>query len=288
MNSTLQTVALGTAALGALSGTLGTFAVLRRQSLLGDAVSHAALPGVALAFVVTGSKAPLTLAVGAAIAGWLGTAAVLLIVRRSRVPYDSALGIVLSVFFGFGIVLLTALQKKPDASQAGLERYLFGQAATLLDSDVRALAGLGAVALAIVLLLWKEFKLLAFDSDYAATLGYPTRPLDFLLTGLLVLAVVLGLQCVGVVLMSALVVAPATAARQWSDRLGVVVVLAATFGGLSGLGGTLAGDALSARGKPVPTGPAIVLVATAIVGVSLMWKLLPQRRKEELATDEHG
>lgn len=288
MNSTLQTVALGTAALGALSGALGTFAVLRRQSLLGDAVSHAALPGVALAFMLTGSKAPLALASGAALAGWLGTCIVLLIVRRSRVPYDSALGIVLSVFFGFGVVLLTALQKRADASQAGLERYLFGQAATLLDSDVQALAGLGAVALAIVLLLWKEFKLLAFDPDYAATLGLPVRPLDFLLTGLLVLAVVLGLQCVGVVLMSALVVAPAAAARQWSDRLGVVVLLAAAFGGLSGLGGTLAGHALSAPGKPLPTGPAVVLAATAIVAVSLAWKLVPRSQKEGVAADLRG
>jgi manganese/zinc/iron transport system permease protein len=277
-NYTLRTVALGTAALGAVSGALGTFAVLRRQSLLGDAVSHAALPGVALAFALTHSKAPLVLAAGAAVAGWLGTLAVLTIVRRSRVSYDSALGIVLSVFFGFGVVLLTWLQKRPDASQAGLERYLFGQAATLLESDVRALAGLGAVAVAVLLALWKEFKLLAFDPDYAATLGLPVRPLDYLLTGLLVLAVVLGLQCVGVVLMSALVVAPAAAARQWSDRLGVVVLLAAAFGGLSGLGGTLAGDALSAPGKPVPTGPAIVLVATGIVLVSLVKKALAARR----------
>ncbi|MFO0808156.1 MAG: iron chelate uptake ABC transporter family permease subunit [Gemmataceae bacterium] len=276
-NYTLRTVALGTAALGALSGALGTFAVLRRQSLLGDAVSHAALPGVALAFALTHSKAPLVLAAGAAVAGWLGTLAVLAIVRRSRVPYDSALGIVLSVFFGFGIVLLTWLQKRPDAAQAGLERYLFGQAATLLDSDVRALAGLGAVALAVLLALWKEFKLLAFDPDYAATLGQPVRLLDTLLTGLLVLAVVLGLQCVGVVLMSALVVAPAAAARQWSDRLSVVVLLAAAFGGLSGLGGTLAGDALSAPGKPLPTGPAVVLVATCIVLASLTKKLLITR-----------
>src|SRR5438067_5970445 len=236
-NYTLRTVALGAAALGAVSGALGAFAVLRRQSLLGDAISHAALPGIALAYLLTHSKAPLVLAAGAALAGWLGTLAVLAVVRQSRVPYDSALGLVLSVFFGFGLLLLTWLQKRPDASQAGLDKFLFGQAATLLADDVRALAGLGAAAVAVLALLWKEFKLLAFDPDFAASLGYPVRGLDALLTGLLVLAVVLGLQCVGVVLMSALVVAPAAAARQWTDRLGVMVLLAALFGGASGLAG---------------------------------------------------
>src|SRR5262245_37106565 len=131
-NYTLRTVALGAAALGTVSGALGMFAVLRRQSLLGDAVSHAALPGIALAFLVTHSKGPLVLATGAALAGWAATLVVLAVVRHSRIPYDSALGMALSVFFGFGLVLLTWLQKRPDASQAGLDKYLFGQAATLL------------------------------------------------------------------------------------------------------------------------------------------------------------
>jgi manganese/zinc/iron transport system permease protein len=271
-NYTLRTVALGAAALGTVSGALGAFAVLRKQSLLGDAVSHAALPGIALAFLVTHSKAPLVLAVGAALAGWAATLVVLAVVRHSRVPYDSALGMALSVFFGFGLVLLTWMQKRPDASQAGLDKYLFGQAATLLAEDVRTMAGLGAVAVAVLAAFWKEFKLLSFDPDFAASLGLPVRGLDILLTSLLVVAVVLGLQCVGVVLMSALVVAPAAAARQWTDRLGVMVLLSAAFGGVSGLVGTVLSDALSSPGKPMPTGPTIVLVATAVVLASLAWK----------------
>ncbi|MCL7937968.1 MAG: metal ABC transporter permease, partial [marine benthic group bacterium] len=133
---TLRTVALGTAALGLASGALGAFAVLRRQSLLGDAVSHAALPGIVLAFLLTGSKELIVLVAGAFASGWLGSVFVSQIRTRSRVPGDSALGIVLAVFFGFGLVLLTYVQGKPDAAQAGLDRFLFGQAATLVAGDV--------------------------------------------------------------------------------------------------------------------------------------------------------
>ena len=262
---TLRTVALGAAALGLASGALGSFAVLRKQSLLGDAISHAALPGIALAFLLTGSKAPLVLVLGAAIAGWIGTLMVMRVVGTTRVKEDSALGIVLSVFFGFGLVLLTYVQKQPDASQAGLDRFLFGQAATLLQRDVLLIAGLGAAVLAVAALFWKEFKLLAFDPDFAASLGFPVRLLDVLLTSTLVVAIVIGLQTVGVVLMSAMVVAPAAAARQWTDRLGRMVLLAGGFGALAGV----AGAVLSSMAERVPTGPTIVLCLTALVLVSL-------------------
>jgi manganese/zinc/iron transport system permease protein len=268
-NYTLQTVALGTAALGAVAGGLGGFAVLRRQSLLADAISHAALPGIVLAFLLTHAKDPMTLSLGAAAAGWLGALCVLGIVRLSRVPFDGALALVLSVFFGAGLLLLTAIQKRSDASQAGLERFLFGQAATLLPEDVYAIVELGGVAVLFVLLFWKEFKLLTFDPAYAAGLGFPVIMLDACLMLILVIAVVLGLQAVGVVLMSALVVAPAVAARQWTNRLGPMLLLAAVFGAASGVSGTFLGDALSRPGKPVPTGPTIVLVVSGLVVVSL-------------------
>src|SRR5262249_13642300 len=146
-NYTLRTVALGAGTLGVVSGALGAFAVLRKQSLLGDAISHAALPGIALAFLCTGSKTPLVLMCGAALAGWIATLVVMSIVRTTRIKYDSALGLVLSVFFGLGLLLLTYIQKRSDARQAGLEKYLFGQAATLLEEDVHAMVWLGAAAL---------------------------------------------------------------------------------------------------------------------------------------------
>lgn len=264
---TLRTVTLGAAVLGAVSGTLGVFAVLRRQSLLGDAISHAALPGLVLAFLVTGSKSTFVLVVGAAVAGWLGTLSVMAIVRTTRIPEDSALGIVLSVFFGTGLVLLTYVQRLPMASQAGLDRFLFGQAATLLARDVAVLSGLGAVAVIAVVAFWKEFKLLSFDPAFAASVGIPVRWVEVLLTTFLVLAIVLGLQTVGVVLMSSMIVAPAAAARQWTDNLGRMTLVSALFGALAGASGAL----LSALTPRLPTGPTIVLVATVIVAVSLLF-----------------
>lgn len=258
---TLRTVALGAGVLGAISGALGAFAVLRKQSLLGDAMSHAALPGIAIAFLLTESKAPLVLLLGAAVAGWVGTLLVSSVVSTTRIKLDSALGIVLSVFFGFGLMLLTFIQRMPTAAQAGLDKFLFGQAATLVERDVLAMGLLGLPAIALMLLFWKEFKLLSFDPDFGASLGLPMRLLDILLTTLIVVAIVVGLQTVGVVLMSAMVVAPAAAARQWTDRLGVMVGLSALLGALAGVSGAV----LSSTTARLPTGPTVVLCISAIV-----------------------
>jgi manganese/zinc/iron transport system permease protein len=264
---TLRNVALGSAVLGIVSGVLGCFAVLRRQGLLGDALAHGALPGICVAFLLTGSKAPLVLLLGAAMAGWLATLLLLTAVRETRLSTDAVLGIVLSTFFGFGIVLLTFINRSNDANQAGLDKFLFGQAATLVAEDVLTMAILGGVALVIVAVLFKEFKLLAFDADFAASLGFSTRGLSILLTSLIVIAVVIGLQTVGVVLMAAMLVGPAVAARQWTNRLSVMVVLAAAFGAASGVSGAL----LSVSDTRVPTGPVIILSLTAIVLVSLFF-----------------
>lgn len=268
---TLRTVALGTAVLGIVSGALGSFAVLRRQSLLGDAMSHAALPGIVLAFLLTRSRTPIVLLIGAILAGWVAALLMGVVVRYTRIKQDSALGLVLSVFFGFGLMLLTFVQRIPDAGQAGLNRYLFGQAATLLEQDIVTMAVLGGVALALMVLFWKELKLLSFDASFGASLGFPMRALDTLLITLIVVAIVVGLQAVGVVLMSAMIVAPAAAARQWTNRLGVMVALAALFGAVSGVGGVL----ISSSGGGFATGPTIVLVASGLVFLSLL--LAPNR-----------
>jgi manganese/zinc/iron transport system permease protein len=264
---TLRTVALGALILGLVSGMLGSFAVLRKQSLLGDAISHAALPGIVLAFLLTRQREPVVLMLGALIAGWLGTLFMLLIRRTTRIKDDTALGLVLSVFFGLGLMLLTFTQRLPDATQAGLDKFLFGQAATLLQRDVITMGIIGALALVILILFWKEFKLITFDPEFAASLGLPVRILDVLLTTLLVVAIVLGLQTVGVVLMSAMIVAPAAAARQWTDRLSRMIILGGFFGALAGIGGTL----ISSSAERLPTGPVIVLCISALVLFSLLF-----------------
>jgi len=287
---TLRTVALGSAALGLTTGALGAFAVLRRQSLLGDAVSHAALPGIVLAFMLTGARTPLILVLGAALAGWAASLTVMLIVRTTRIKMDTALGLVLSVFFGLGLLLLSVIQRSAGAGQAGLDRFLFGQAATLVGDDLKTMAALGALVLLGLMLLWKEFKLLSFDPDFAGAVGLPVRALDITLTSLLVVAIVIGLQTVGVVLMSAMIVAPAAAARQWTDRLGKLVMLAGLFGAVSGLVGAV----ISSLVPRMPTGPTIILVVTAITLVSLLvapnrgviseW-LRTQRRRRRILDD---
>lgn len=263
---TLRNVVLGSAVLGIVSGTLGSFAVLRQRSLLGDSMSHAALPGIALAFIITGSKAPFILLIGAALAGWLGTWIILLITGKTSIPEDGAQGIVLSVFFGFGLVLLSKIQRMPTAAKAGLDRFLFGQAATLMTEDVIAMTVVGALAVVLMIIFWKEFKILSFDPDYTSSQGFPARRLEYLLTFLIVAAVVIGLQTVGVVLMSAMVVAPAASARQWTNRLETMVILSGIFGALAGITGAL----FSSIVPKLPTGPAIVLALGAISGLSLL------------------
>lgn len=264
---TFQVVALGSVLLGILSGTMGTFAVLRKQSLLGDGISHAALPGVVLAFLITGSKNTEILLLGALLTGLLATLLILVIVKHSRIKFDSALAMVMSVFFGLGLVLLTYVQKRPDANQAGLKRFIYGQASTMLQRDVILMCVCGVFVIAIVFLFWKEFKLLTFNAEFAYSLGLPVEKLNLLLSFLVVLTIIIGIQTVGVVLMSAMLIAPAVAARQWSNRLWVMVVLSACFGGISGLAGT----AVSSLVSQMPTGPTIVVCITIIALFSLLF-----------------
>lgn len=264
---TLRTITLGTAILGAVTGMLGSFAVLRKQSLLGDAISHAALPGIALAFLITGAKDSNTLLIGALISGLLGTFWIRGIISKTHLKSDTALGLILSLFFGFGMLLLTFIQKQPNANQAGLDKYLFGQAATLVESDVWLMAIITGICVVFMFLFWKEFKLLLFDADYTKTLGFNTKIIDILITTFIVLAIVLGLQTVGVVLMSAMLLAPAAAARQWTNNLSTMVLLAAIFGAFSGVFGT----AISASQDNLSTGPVIVLVASVFVIFSFVF-----------------
>ena len=270
--SALWVPAAGTAGLGLAAGAVGSFAVLRRQSLQGDAVAHAALPGVAAAFLL-GARTPLALVFGGAVAGWVAMLVVSLVTRRSRVPFDAALAGVLAVFFGLGLVLFTYIQRNvTGAALTPLERYLFGQAAFLRESEVRVIGGFTLLALVLVVMFWKQFKVVSFDPAFARSLGVPVRGVELLLTTLTVIAVVIGLKAVGVVLMTALLIAPAVAARQWTNVLGRLVPLAGVFGAVAGAGGTVASHLLSyqfPKAGSVPTGPTIVLCATAIVLLSL-------------------
>ena len=291
---TLRTITLGTAVLGAICGMLGSFAVLRKQSLLGDAISHAALPGIAVAFLITGAKDSNILLLGALVSGLLGVFWIRGITTKTHLKTDTALGLILSLFFGLGMLLLTYIQKQPNANQAGLDTYLFGQAATLVESDVILMSIVTGISLVILLLFWKEFKLLLFDKNYAITLGFNTKLIDGLISFFIVLAIVIGLQTVGVVLMSAMLLAPAAAARQWTNKLSTMVFIAAIFGAISGIVGT----GISASQNNLSTGPVIVLVAAVFVAISFIFspdrgilfkqlRLIRNRRDLELKKTLH-
>lgn len=266
LDYTIWVMMIGTAVLGCVSGALGSFAVLRKQSLLGDSISHAALPGIGIAFMLTQSKSSGILLLGAFVAGLIGSILVMLIVKNTLIKEDSALGIILSVFFGLGLVILTIIQKAPNASQAGLSTFLFGSAATMLKGDIKVMGIIAFVAIVILMMFWKQFKLISFDPQFAVTQSIPVKKMEVLLTTLMVAAIVIGLQTVGVVLMSAMVIAPAAAARQWTNRLGQMVAISALFGAMSGI----IGVAISASYPKVPTGPIIVIVMSALVVLSLM------------------
>jgi manganese/zinc/iron transport system permease protein len=287
---TIRNVALGTTILGVVGGVLGSFAILRRQGLLGDALAHATLPGVCVAFILSEAKVTIVLLLGAALSAGLGALLILTIVNQTRIKQDAALGIVLSVFFGVGTVLITYIAGSGSGNQSGIDRFIFGQAATIVREDVITMAILASLALFIVALLFKEFKLLSFDPAFAASLGFPIGKLNVLLTLLIVVAVIVGIQAVGVVLIAAMLIIPAAAARQWTDGLGKMVVLSGLFGALSGVSGAL----ISATGAHLPTGPLIVLCATGLLIFSLilgrsqgfLWSWFTNRRTPREALRE--
>lgn len=282
-------VAVGAALLGGLAGLVGVLAVLRQRTLVADALSHAALPGVALAFLLAGVKDTASLLVGAAIAGLIGAFLIVGIERTSRIRPDAAIGVVLSGFFSVGIVLISYIGTTENANQAGLQDFLFGQAAGLVERDVTLFALLALAVTATIALAYRPLKTTLFDPSFAASAGLPVRALELLMTVLLVTAVVVGLRTVGAILMVAMIVVPAAAARQFAHRFGVMLPLAALIGATVGVSGSLISTASSA-----PTGPAIVLVGFVLVvlalafapGRGIVWRGAKLRRDRRRALAE--
>ena len=266
MNYTSLIVLQGAVFLGITSGMLGTFALLRQQSLLGDAISHASLPGIVIMFLCTYSKDPWILLCGGALAGIFGVMCMNYICAHTKLKKDAILGIILSVFFGLGLVLMTVAQKIPVASQAILNKFLFGNIATLLVHDIQLITFISGVILCVLFVFWKECATYVFDPVFMHISGFKVYTIEMILTLLLVLAIVIGLQTVGVVLMSTMLIAPAAAARQWTARLSSMMLLAGSFGGISAFMGVSASSYMN----HMPTGPAIVIVASFIVFFSLM------------------
>ncbi len=265
-------VLLGTTILGISGGVVGVFMLLRKRSLVGDVVGHASLPGITIAFLIMESLQPGTgrtlsgLLLGATLSALLGVLCTLLIVNFSRIKEDAALAIVLSIFYGLGISLFTVIQSIPSGSSAGLRDFIFGKAALMIQSDVILIAQASLVVLAVCGLFFKEFALLCFDDEFAGALGWPTTALDLLLMGIVVAVTVVGLQSVGLILVVAILIIPAAAARFWSDHLLTLTVISAGLGGASAFLGVLSSSLI----PKLATGAIIVIVNSMLFFVSML------------------
>ena len=261
-------VLLGVSILGAGAGLVGSFAVLRKRALTGDAVAHAALPGVCAAFLILGQRNLSFMLLGALASGVLGIVIISALCRWTRVREDAAIGIVLSVFPGLGFALSRIIQNVvTSGSKAGLESFILGKTAGMTRPDVYLILAASLFCLAVVLFLYKEFKVVAFDTGFAQSLGWPVYWVDLLLMSLIAVAVVIGLPAVGIIMMAALLILPGAAARFWTDSLGWLLFIAGAFGLVTGLIGTV----FSAMFSMLPAGPIIVLTGSFFFLISMLF-----------------
>ena len=266
----LIAAAAGTAVLGGVSGIVGSLTALKKHGLIADAVSYASLPGIALVFILTGTRSHPLFLVGAAIAGWCVVMQIFPLLRKGQLHQNSLLSLMLSVYFGFGMVLLSLSQRKLGTALAGIETFLFGQTSPMFI-DVKTIIVTGAIICVLLFLFWKELFIVAFDPVYAAASGIPVIKIEMLFIAIIIGNVVIGLQTVGVILMSALLVAPAAAARQWTNNVRILLFLPVLFGAISGI----AGNILSIFIQGLPIGPAVIICVSAIAFFSFFFA--PQR-----------
>ncbi|GGB38071.1 manganese ABC transporter permease [Roseibium aquae] len=265
-------VAIGAALLGFAAGSSGTFLFLRKRALVSDAVAHATLPGIAIAFMVMvafgGDGRNLAgLLAGSALTAWAGLLIIEWIPRRTRLAEDAAIGAVLGVSFGIGVVLLTVVQTMSAGRQAGLESFLLGSTAGMLFQDAVIISIGGSLAVFCTWLMRRPMTLVAFDSTYAAAMGYNVRRIDLLMMGLVLAVTVIGLKLVGLILIVAMLIIPAVTARFWTERAQHVIWIAGGIGAASGYLGAV----LSASAPGLPTGPIIVLMAAGFFVFSLFF-----------------
>ncbi len=266
-DAALRYALIGSVLLGITCGLLGSFIVVRRMALMGDALSHAVLPGVALGFLWNMNKDPVAIFVGATLVGLLGSATVGLITNTTRLKEDSAIGMVLAAFFAVGICMVTMIQHLPKGNKSGVDKFLFGQAAAISEGDVRLMAIVTVLTILLIVVFYKEFLVTSFDAGFAKAAGFPTRLIHHGMMLLLAFAVVISLQAVGVVLVSAMLITPAAAAYLLTDRMNRMLWLSAFFGMAAGVLGSF----LSFLSNNLPTGPFMVLACSTIFGLAFLF-----------------
>lgn len=260
----LRYALIGSIMLGLSCGLLGSFLVVRRMALVGDTLSHAVLPGVAIGFLWNMTKDPLPIFIGAVLAGLAGTAMVTAITKTTRIKADTALGLVLASFFAVGVCMVTMIQRLPTGDKSGLDKFFFGQVAALGADDIILMSSVTGVAVVLVTLFYKELLLVSFDMGFARSSGLPVAWVHHALMLLLAAATVIALQAVGVVLVSAMLITPAAAAYLLTDRMHRMLLLASTFGVVAGVVGAF----LSFVGRSLPTGPLMVIGASTVFGAA--------------------
>ncbi|ALJ18695.1 anchored repeat-type ABC transporter permease subunit [Microbacterium sp. No. 7] len=241
-------------------GVIGGYVVLRGMAFIGDAVAHAVFPGLAVAFVLQGS-----LVLGGAVAGVLTAVLVAVFAQNRRLKEDSIIGVFFVAAFALGIVIIS----RAPGYAGSLQQFLFGSITGIPDEDVLVVAGSGLVLLTVVFLLHKEFVLVTLDREMARAAGLPVFALDVVLYVCVAVAIVISVQTIGNILVLALLITPAAAARLLTDRLGVMMLLAPVIGSASALVGLYL-----SWSADLPVGGMIVLVATAVF--LLAWFFAPR------------
>jgi manganese/zinc/iron transport system permease protein len=270
MDLSIWIVFLGTALIGVSAALVGTFTFLQKKSLIGDAISHSILPGIVLAYMVSGQRNTLILMVGAFIAGWLATQQISWLQRKTKLKSDTIVAATLSIFFALGLALLSFIQGRPDDGQAGLSDFLFGKIAALNIEDLYLFSAVSFLIIAVTFFRYRVMFSFAFNKEFMISKGFSLRWNDFILNSMTILVVAMGVQAVGVVLMSALLIIPVLTARMLTYKLNSLIVLSLIFGTFS----SLLGSYISILGKNIPTGPCIILVlSVCAISVALISKI---------------
>ncbi|MFA8439765.1 metal ABC transporter permease [Pueribacillus sp. YX66] len=271
----LQKALVTSIMVGIICGVIGSFIVLRGMALMGDAISHAVLPGVAISYMLG-----INFFYGAVVTGVLTALGIGIISQNSRIKNDSSIGLVFSAMFALGIILITVAQSATDLTQ-----ILFGNVLSVRTSDMIITLIVGAVVLLAVFLFYKELLVSSFDETMAAAYGLKVRMIHYGIMVLLTLVTVASLQTVGVILVVAMLITPAATAYLLTNRLSTMIFLAAFFGATS----SVIGLYISFLSN-LPSGPVIVLATTAIFVLvflfspkqGVFWRLL-QANKRKMA-----
>jgi len=259
-DANINNVLLGTIILGFTCGIAGVLVILSKKTLIVDAVSHSVLPGICIGFMFTGVKNPVYIISGGMIAGAVAVYLVDWISNISRIKKDASIAITLSVLFSAGVILLNIIQHSGNSNQSGLTDFLFGKAATIIESDLYVFGVIAGIVILTLILFYQHFKIALFDLGFAKTIGLNEKLIQGLISGLIIISTAIGIQTVGIILMSALIITPASSALFWTNNFKKSIILSGVFACSSSVLGVF----ISFLSSDMPTGPWIIVMLSSI------------------------